>query len=39
MHSLDAAILDADALLLLVKHTEFINLDPHEIASKQTRVL
>jgi UDP-N-acetyl-D-mannosaminuronic acid dehydrogenase len=34
--SLDAAIQDADALLLLVKHTEFINLDPVEIASKST---
>jgi UDP-N-acetyl-D-mannosaminuronic acid dehydrogenase len=31
--SLDSAIQDADALLLLVKHTEFTNLDPVEIAS------
>ena len=34
--SLSAAIQDADALLLLVKHTEFARLDPVEIAS-QTR--
>jgi UDP-N-acetyl-D-mannosaminuronic acid dehydrogenase len=34
--SLDSAIEDADALLLLVKHTEFTNLDPMEIASKST---
>jgi UDP-N-acetyl-D-mannosaminuronic acid dehydrogenase len=34
--SFSAAIQDADALLLLVKHTEFARLDPVEIAS-QTR--
>lgn len=34
--SLDSAIQDVDALLLLVKHTEFINLNPVEIASKTT---
>ena len=34
--SLSSAIKDADALLLLVKHTEFARLDPVEIAS-QTR--
>jgi UDP-N-acetyl-D-mannosaminuronic acid dehydrogenase len=32
--SLDSAIQDADALLLLVKHTEFIHLNPVEIAAK-----
>jgi UDP-N-acetyl-D-mannosaminuronic acid dehydrogenase len=32
--SLEAAIQEADALLLLVKHTEFIKLDPSEIYSK-----
>lgn len=34
--SFDSAIQNADALLLLVKHTEFMNLDPVEIASKTT---
>jgi UDP-N-acetyl-D-mannosaminuronic acid dehydrogenase len=34
--SLDAAIQDADMLLLLVKHSEFIHVDPVEIASKST---
>ena len=34
--SLDSAIQDAKALLLLVKHTEFINLNPFEIVSKTT---
>jgi UDP-N-acetyl-D-mannosaminuronic acid dehydrogenase len=34
--SLDFAIEAADALLLLVKHTEFANLDPTEIAAKST---
>jgi UDP-N-acetyl-D-mannosaminuronic acid dehydrogenase len=32
--SLEAAVKDADLILLLVKHTEFINLPPYEIASK-----
>lgn len=32
--SLDAAIEDADALLLLVRHTEFVTLNPNAIASK-----
>jgi UDP-N-acetyl-D-mannosaminuronic acid dehydrogenase len=32
--TLDAALADADVILLLVKHTEFINLDPAQIASK-----
>jgi UDP-N-acetyl-D-mannosaminuronic acid dehydrogenase len=32
--NLDAAIEDADAIILLVKHTEFINFNPEEIASK-----
>jgi UDP-N-acetyl-D-mannosaminuronate dehydrogenase len=32
--SLEAAIQEADLLLLLVKHTEFVNLDPSEVASK-----
>jgi UDP-N-acetyl-D-mannosaminuronate dehydrogenase len=32
--SRDAAIQDADALLLLVKHSEFMNLDPAKIRSK-----
>ncbi|HSL42328.1 MAG TPA: nucleotide sugar dehydrogenase [Anaerolineales bacterium] len=37
---LDAAIEDADAILLLVRHTEFVNLDPDAIASKtNTRTL
>lgn len=34
--NLDSAIQDADALLLLVKHTEFVHLNPVEIASKTT---
>lgn len=34
--SLDAAIKDADAILLLVKHTEFTRLDPAELAQKTT---
>ena len=34
--SLGSAIRDADALLLLVKHTEFIKLDPSKILSKTT---
>ncbi len=38
--SLEDAIKDADLIVLLVKHTEFIKLDPHEIAEKtKTRVL
>jgi len=32
--SLDSAIQDADALILLVKHSEFIRFDPNDIASK-----
>ncbi|MCI0556547.1 MAG: nucleotide sugar dehydrogenase [Anaerolineae bacterium] len=32
--SLEATLKDADVILLLVKHTEFINFDPEEIASK-----
>ena len=32
--SLDNALQDADAIALLVKHTEFVNLKPSEIASK-----
>ena len=32
--SLDDAVKEADLLLLLVKHTEFLNYDPNEIASK-----
>jgi UDP-N-acetyl-D-mannosaminuronic acid dehydrogenase len=34
--SLHAAMQDADALLLLVKHTEFIHLDPVEIMAQTT---
>jgi UDP-N-acetyl-D-mannosaminuronic acid dehydrogenase len=34
--SLDSAIRDADALLLLVKHTEFSSLNPIKIASSST---
>ena len=34
--SLDSAIQDADALLLLVKHTEFMKLDPSNILLKST---
>jgi len=38
--SLDSAIQDADLILLLVKHTEFTNIQPDEIASKtRARVL
>lgn len=32
--SLDAALADGDLILLLVKHTEFVRLDPQQIASK-----
>jgi len=32
--SLDAALVGADLILLLVKHTEFLALDPKELASK-----
>ncbi len=32
--SLDAALKDADAILLLVRHTEFVSLKPADIASK-----
>jgi UDP-N-acetyl-D-mannosaminuronate dehydrogenase len=31
--SLEAALEQADLLLLLVKHTDFLNLDPNAIAS------
>ncbi|MGE5377732.1 MAG: UDP binding domain-containing protein, partial [Bacteroidota bacterium] len=34
--SLEAALADADLILLLVKHTEFLHLDPNAIASKTT---
>lgn len=34
--SLEAAIEDADVLILLVKHTEFTNLDPEQVAAKTT---
>ena len=34
--SLDTAIKDADAILLLVKHTEFTKLDPAELKKKTT---
>ncbi len=38
--SLDAALKDADAIVLLVNHTEFKNLKPNEVASKtKARVL
>jgi len=38
--SLNSAIKDADVILLLVKHTEFINFVPDEIASKtKARIL
>jgi UDPglucose 6-dehydrogenase len=33
-HSLEAALTDADLILLLVKHTEFVKLVPDEIALK-----
>jgi UDP-N-acetyl-D-mannosaminuronic acid dehydrogenase len=32
--NLDAALSDVDLILLLVRHTEFLNLDPNEIAVK-----
>jgi UDP-N-acetyl-D-mannosaminuronate dehydrogenase len=32
--SLEAALHDAELLLLLVKHTEFLNFDPNEIAAR-----
>ncbi len=32
--TLDAALKDAEAIVLLVKHTEFANLDPREVAAK-----
>jgi UDP-N-acetyl-D-mannosaminuronate dehydrogenase len=32
--SLDAALADADAILLLVKHRDFARLDPAEIAAR-----
>ena len=32
----DSAFQDADALLFLVRHTEFMNFDPVEISSKTT---
>lgn len=32
--SLEAALNDADLLLLLVRHTEFVSLDPKEVAAK-----
>src|SRR5215208_6648744 len=32
--SLESALLEADVLLLLVKHTEFVSFDPDEIAGK-----
>lgn len=32
--SLDEALADADLILLLVKHTEFISLDPEQVAAK-----
>lgn len=34
--SLEAAVRDADLILLLVRHTDFTTLDPVEIASKST---
>jgi UDP-N-acetyl-D-mannosaminuronic acid dehydrogenase len=38
--SLDAAIRDSDAILLLVRHTEFVNFIPDELAAKtKARVL
>ncbi|HEY62371.1 MAG TPA: nucleotide sugar dehydrogenase [Anaerolineae bacterium] len=40
MDSLDSAIADADALVLLVSHTPLVTLDPNEIAEKtNTRIL
>ena len=32
--SLETALAEADAILLLVRHTEFVNFVPDEIASK-----
>ncbi len=32
--SLETALRDADAILLLVRHTEFVSLNPEEVASK-----
>ena len=32
--SLEAALAEADAILLLVRHTEFVNFKPEELASK-----
>jgi hypothetical protein len=32
--SLDLAIENADAIILLVRHTEFCKLDPRDVASK-----
>ena len=32
--SLDAALAEADLILLLVKHSEFVGLNPDEVASK-----
>lgn len=34
--SLEAALQEADLLLLLVKHTEFLNLNPDDVGSKTT---
>jgi UDP-N-acetyl-D-mannosaminuronate dehydrogenase len=34
--SLEAALKDADAILLLVKHTQFVQFDSDEIAAKTT---
>jgi UDP-N-acetyl-D-mannosaminuronate dehydrogenase len=34
--SLEAALEGADAIVLLVKHTEFVRLDPEAIAAKTT---
>jgi len=32
--SLEAALKEADAILLLVRHTEFVGIKPEELASK-----
>jgi len=38
--SLDSAIEDADAILLLVRHTEFVNLSPEQLMVKtKSRIL
>lgn len=38
--SLDSAVGDADAILLLVRHTEFVNLSPEQLgAETQSRIL